>query len=158
MIVKQKLILVLAVISVLAPAFCRGDQFVQIFLPNGKTITAELAITDYERARGLMYREKINPDQGMLFVFENEGRHSFWMKNMIISIDILWLNKAKKIVHIEERVPPCKGDPCPSYASKIPAMYVLELKAGSVKENGLKRFDSLEFVLGIDVGSGDELH
>lgn len=108
-------------------------------------------MTDYERARGLMFREKINPDQGMLFIFENESQRSFWMKNMIISIDILWLNKQKRIVHIEEHVPPCEEDPCPSYASKIPAIYVLELKAGSVKENDLKKFDKLNFVLGSDL-------
>jgi uncharacterized membrane protein (UPF0127 family) len=144
---KTTLVFVYLVISVFVPAFSSGSQFVQVFLPNGKVITAELAVTDNERARGLMYREKINPDQGMLFIFETEGRHSFWMKNMVISIDILWLNKDRQIVHLEERVPPCERDPCPSYSSKIPAMYVLELKAGSVAENGLKKFDRLNFVL-----------
>ena len=69
------------------------------------------------------------------------------LQNMVISIDILWLNKEKRIVHMEERVPPCQEDPCPSYASKIPAMYVLELKAGSIQENSLKLFDRLNFVL-----------
>jgi uncharacterized membrane protein (UPF0127 family) len=150
MIVKQRFALFLAVALILAPAICAGNKFVQVFLPNGKAITAELAVTDYERARGLMFREKINPDQGMLFIFEDESQHSFWMKNMLISIDILWLNKHKQIVHIEEHVSPCKEDPCPSYASKIPAMYVLELKAGSVKENALKKFDTLNFVLESD--------
>jgi len=147
MVIKRKFVLLLAVIFVIAPVFCAKNDFIQIFLPNGKAITAELAVTDYERAKGLMFREQINPDQGMLFIFEHEGRHSFWMKNMVISIDILWLNREKQIVHIEERVPPCKTDPCPSYASKIPAMYVLELKAGSVKENDLKQHDRLNFVL-----------
>ncbi|MFC2163467.1 DUF192 domain-containing protein [Acidobacteriota bacterium] len=144
---RQSFVLLLAVVSVVSLGFCAKNKFIQVFLPNGKAVTSELAITDSERARGLMFREKINPDQGMLFVFEKEGRQSFWMKNMVISIDILWLNKEKQIVHIEERVPPCKEDPCPSYASKIPAMYVLELKAGSVQENNLKPFDRLNFVL-----------
>ena len=137
----------MAVISILAPGVSAKNKFIQVILPNGKAVTAELAVTDSERAKGLMFREKINPDQGMLFVFEDEEQHSFWMKNMVIAIDILWLNKEKQIVHIEERVPPCKEDPCPTYASKIPAKYVLELKAGSIKNNGLKRFDRLNFVL-----------
>jgi uncharacterized membrane protein (UPF0127 family) len=145
--IRQRLVLLLTVTSILAPGYCVRNKFIQVFLPNGKAITAELAITDQERARGLMFREKINPDQGMLFVFEKERRHSFWMKNMVISIDILWLNKEKQIVHIEERVPPCREDPCPSYASKIPAMYVLELKAGSVEEGKVKLFDRINFVL-----------
>jgi len=122
-------------------------KFVQIFLPNETSITAELAITDEERQLGLMFREKINYDQGMLFVFEEEGIHSFWMKNMKIPLDLLWLDKNKRIIHIEEAVPPCKRDPCPSYTPKYPAMYVLELKAGSVNENGLELYDKLDFIL-----------
>ncbi len=124
-----------------------NEEYVQVFFPNGNIITAELAITDVQRARGLMYREKINSDQGMLFVFEYAGVHSMWMKNMLISLDFLWLDNEKRIVHLEENIPPCENDPCPSYASKIQAMYVLELKAGSIKENGLKLYDKVDFVL-----------
>jgi hypothetical protein len=124
-----------------------SKEFVKIFLPNGVCITAELAVTDEERQLGLMYREKIASDQGMLFVFEEEGRHSFWMKNMKFSLDLIWLNREKRIVHIELRVPPCKDTPCPTYSSEIPAMYVLELKAGSADENKLKLYDRLEFIL-----------
>jgi len=124
-----------------------NGEYIQVFFPNGKIITAELAVSDAERARGLMDREKINPDQGMLFVFENAGAHSMWMKNMLISLDFLWLDREQRIVHIEENIPPCERDPCPSYASNIPAMYVLELKAGSIKENGLKLYDKVDFII-----------
>lgn len=124
-----------------------AEGYIQVFFPNGKIITAELAVSDAERARGLMQREKINPDQGMLFVFEYAGIHSMWMKNMLIPLDFLWLDSEKRIVHMEENIPPCERDPCPSYANEIPAMYVLELKAGSIKENGLKLYDKVDFVL-----------
>jgi hypothetical protein len=83
----------------------------------------------------------------MLFVFDYEGVHSMWMKNMLIPLDFLWLDSEQRIVHIEENVPPCERDPCPSYASKIPAMYVLELKTGSIKQNGLNLYDKIDFVL-----------
>lgn len=122
-------------------------KFIQVFLPNGIEITAEIALTDAERQRGLMFREQLDKDQGMLFVFENEGYHSFWMKNMKISIDILWLDKEKRIVHIERSVPPCQDEPCPSYTPAIPAKYVLELKAGSAEENKLRLYERIEFVL-----------
>jgi uncharacterized membrane protein (UPF0127 family) len=122
-------------------------EFIKVFLPNGVSITAELAVTDEERQQGLMYREKIDSDQGMLFVFEEEDKYSFWMKNMKFSIDILWLDRDKKIVHIERKVPPCKSLPCPTYSPLIPSMYVLELKAGSADENHLKLYDKLEFIL-----------
>ena len=124
-------------------------NYVQIFLPDGETIIAETAITDQERMQGLMYRDGINEDQGMLFVFREEGYHSFWMKNMRFAIDILWLDRQKRIIHIERRVPPCKKEPCASYSSKLPAMYVLELKAGSADKRNLKLYDRLEFVLSL---------
>lgn len=124
-----------------------SQDYIQVFFPNGKTITAELAVSDAERAKGLMHREKINPDQGMLFVFEHAGNHAMWMKNMLIPLDFLWLDREQRIVHIEENIPPCERDPCPSYASEISAMYVLELKAGSIKRNGLKLYDKVDFVL-----------
>ena len=125
----------------------RKNNYVRIFFPNGFSVTAELAETEEERALGLMFREKINPDQGMLFIFKEDGIYPFWMKNMRFSIDILWLDKKKTIIHIEENVPPCSKEPCPTYSSKLPAAYVLELKAGSVARNQLKLFDKLEFVL-----------
>jgi uncharacterized membrane protein (UPF0127 family) len=131
--------------------FCMGrggePRFVKVFFPNGASVTAELAVTEEERARGLMFREKIMPDQGMLFVFEDMGLHSFWMKNTLIPLDMLWLDNDKRIVHIESGVPPCQEDPCPSYGPRVPARYVLELKSGRAEELGLKPYDRLQFVL-----------
>lgn len=124
-----------------------SDRFVKVFLPGGKAVTAELAVTDAERARGLMFREKLLPDQGMLFVFEEEGFHSFWMKNTLIALDLVWLDAARRVIHIEADVPPCREDPCPTYGPKIPARYVLELKAGSAAAFGIKLYDQLQFAL-----------
>ena len=137
----------LAFFLVLSSLECGKQKFIKIFFPNGVSITAELAVSDEERQRGLMFWEKLNPDQGMLFVFKDENFHSFWMKNMKIPIDFLWLDREKRIVHIERNVPPCKKPPCVSYSSEMPAMYVLELKAGSVDENQLKLYDRLEFII-----------
>ena len=123
------------------------EKYIQIFFPNGKVITAELAITEDSRSRGLMFRKTLNEDQGMLFVFEEEERHAFWMKNMTFSIDILWLDGQKRIVHIERRVPPCQRDPCPSYPPNFPALYVLELKSGTTDVLNLQMFDRIEFIL-----------
>jgi uncharacterized membrane protein (UPF0127 family) len=122
-------------------------KFVQVFFPDGFSVTAELAITDEERQLGFMFRTEINQDQGMLFIFEEEGYHSFWMKNMNFPLDILWLDKDKRIIHLESCVPPCQRTPCPSYAPLLPALYVLELKAGSIEKKGLKLYDRLDFIL-----------
>lgn len=134
-------------LSLLLKLGTASSQFVQIYFPDGRSVRAELAITPEERAQGLMFRQKLAFDQGMLFVFEREGIHSFWMKNMLIPLDLIWLDKEKRVVHVEHKVPPCAKEPCPTYASKVPALYVLELKAGSFKERGLKLFDRLDFVL-----------
>jgi hypothetical protein len=125
----------------------KKDKFIRAFLPNGKAVTAELAVTAEEREKGLMFRENLAPDQGMLFIFEEEDFYSFWMKNTLIPLDIIWLNSHRQVVHIERNVPPCAGEPCPSYVSRYTAKYVLELKAGQAEENGLRLFDQISFVL-----------
>lgn len=134
----------------LCTAQTQGKRFIKMFFPDGYAITAELAVTGEERQLGLMHRKKINPDQAMLLVFGRENFYSIWMKNMEIPLDILWLDKEKRIVHIERDVPPCKEDPCPTYTSRLPAMYVLELKAGSVNEHKLKMYDRVDFVLKLE--------
>ncbi len=131
-------------------AFCRApekDRFVRVFFPDGGSVMAELAVTEAERARGLMFREKVPPDQGMLFVFEEGGLYSFWMKNTLVPLDILWLGQDRRIVHIAADVPPCTAEPCPTYGPDTPASFVLELKAGEARARGLKTGDRLEFVL-----------
>jgi uncharacterized membrane protein (UPF0127 family) len=83
----------------------------------------------------------------MLFVFEEEGQHHFWMKNTKIHLDMIWLDSGRRIIHIEWLVPPCVADPCPSYGPDLPARFVLELKGGEAEVRGLRVGDRLEFVL-----------
>jgi hypothetical protein len=110
-------------------------------------MTVELAVTDEERARGLMFRDKVLPEQGMLFVFDKEDLHTFWMKNTLVPLDMLWLGRDHRIIHIAGNVPPCAAEPCPTYGPEIPALFVLELKGGQADVLGLKIQDRLEFVL-----------
>tara|TARA_A100001015_G_C14753034_1_gene618369 strand:+ start:295 stop:690 length:396 start_codon:yes stop_codon:yes gene_type:complete len=90
----------------------------------------ELANTDKLRRKGLMYRLKLPRDHGMLFQFENEKKHTFWMKNTWIPLDIIWINKEMRIVDIKSNVQTCYIDPCPTYTPKEKALYVLEINAG----------------------------
>jgi uncharacterized membrane protein (UPF0127 family) len=135
-----------------SPGQASGDKFIKVYFSGGGAVTAELAVSDEEKQLGLMFRESIEPDQGMLFVFGEEGIQSFWMKNTLIPLDMFWLDREKRVVHIEPNVPPCPKDPCPSYQSNIPAMYVLELKAGSSEARKIKLYDRLDFVLPSRVG------
>ena len=120
---------------------------VQLFFPDGAAVTAELAVSDEERQLGLMFRPGINDDQAMLFIFEEESRQAFWMMNMRFPIDILWLGKDRRIVHIESQVPPCAQEPCPTYPTPRPARFVLEIRSGGAAAHQLKLYDRLEFIL-----------
>jgi uncharacterized membrane protein (UPF0127 family) len=126
------------------------DGKVSVAFPSGRKIQAELAVTPDERARGLMFRESLAADRGMLFVFPVADFHGFWMKNCRFPIDIIWLSPEKKVVHIEKTVPPCKKDPCPSYGPMRKAKYVLEVVADFTGREKLRLGDSLDF----DVDTG----
>jgi uncharacterized membrane protein (UPF0127 family) len=106
-----------------------------------------LADTPFKRARGLMYRDSLPDNRGMLFIFGESQSWTFWMKNTKIPLDIIWLSEQKKIVHIETNVPICTlaGDGCPQYQSNDPAMYVLELRGGRAEALKLTRGTKLQF-------------
>ena len=100
--------------------------------PNGSEFTLELAITPEQRRRGYMFREHVGPSEGMLFLFERDDRHSIWMKNCRVALDILWLDASYRVVHRVTGAQPCvEGQPCPSMVPPVPARYVLELAPGS---------------------------
>lgn len=107
----------------------------------------ELAITQEEQMQGLMFRRSLDKNKGMLFIFNEEGLASFWMKNTLIPLDIIWINKNKEVVFINENTQPCKQDPCPSISPDKKARYVLEINDGISKEIGLKVGDSMEIYL-----------
>lgn len=107
-------------------------------------VQAEVADTESKRQLGLMFREGLPEKQGMLFVFEREDKHSFWMKNMRLSLDIIWINKDKRIVDISLNVPPCK-DSCKGFIPKEKAKYVLEVSAGFTEKNRVKIGDGVDF-------------
>jgi uncharacterized membrane protein (UPF0127 family) len=111
---------------------------------KGQHINVELALNDASRMRGLMFREHLAANHGMLFVFEQETPQAFWMKNTKIPLDILYFDHAGKLVSLQEHVPPCTADPCPAYPSNAPALYVLELGGGEAAKLGIKLGETLE--------------
>lgn len=118
-------------------------------LIGGKTISAELANSPAKRTLGLMERDGLDEDKGMLFTFGIEGTYPFWMKNMKFPVDIIWINSDLSIVHIEANVPPCEAEndiDCASYVSETPAQYVLELPAGWTQKNNVSLGNTVEFV------------
>jgi len=116
-------------LALVAGAVAATPAVVPLTLPSGKVLQAEVMVSDADRAMGLMFRPSLPLDRGMIFVFESSDHHAIWMKNCRFPIDILWLDEERRIVHVEESVPPCKADPCPSYAPMRRATFVVELNA-----------------------------
>ena len=97
--------------------------------------------------KGMQFREKLASDSGMLFIFPKSQRHSFWMKDTLIPLDIIWMDQTRKIVHIFHQVLPCKTDPCPMHTPDHPALYVLEVNVGFAATWGIQIGDRAEFRL-----------
>jgi hypothetical protein len=110
---------------------------------NGVAIIADIAESPEERARGLMYREILEENTGMFFVFEEERYYAFWMKNVRFPLDILWLDRDLRVVHISANTPPCTAEPCMVYPPLKPAKYVLEVTANFTHKNNIKIGDRI---------------
>ena len=105
-------------------------------LVGGQKVRVIVADTDALREKGLGGHAGLAPDEGMLFVFEEDAPYGFWMKGMLFSIDILWLDRERKIVHIAPSVSPQTYPQ--SYAPPVPARYVLELPAGFASRHNVR--------------------
>lgn len=108
----------------------KKEASLAIFNLNGELVKEydiELADTPYERQTGLMYRTEMNSHNGMLFIFEDSAIRSFYMKNTLISLDLIFLNESLEIISICKNTTPNDESSIPSLA---PAKYVLELRSG----------------------------
>jgi uncharacterized membrane protein (UPF0127 family) len=110
---------------------------------KGQRFSVELAETSEQQALGLMFRDSMADDHGMLFLFPTESRRGFWMKNTRIPLDIMYFDKDLKLVSVAV-AKPCRTPRCPTYASEGPAQYVLELNAGKAAELGVRPGDELK--------------
>ena len=120
---------------------------------RGHAFTVELASTPAQQEHGLMDRTSIPADHGMLFVFQDDEPRTFWMKDTLIPLDMLFFDAAHKLVTIQTDALPCKADPCKLYPSNAPARYVLELNAGTAAKLGVREGDTLTFS---DVPAGSQ--
>ena len=114
------------------------DAGPRVVLPLGRSIAVEVAVTDEERAQGLMFRESLPPFAGMVFVFEGLEIRPFWMKNCHFPLDMIYTTKDGTVVDVLKNVPPCAPDPapCPSVVPGARADTVLEVNAGVADANG----------------------
>lgn len=112
-------------------------------LASGKVFQLEVTETEEQRQMGLMYRESLPDDRGMLFEFDPPMPVQFWMKNCRMSLDMIFL-RAGEIKAIAHNVPPCESDPCPTYGTPAEIDQVIEIRGGLAKEIGLKEGDKIK--------------
>jgi len=112
---------------------------------NSHCYNVELAISDEEKSQGLMFRKYLKENSGMLFLYDSQDIYTFWMKNTLIPLDLIWINKDSEIVYIEHSATPCKNDSCPTYSSNIDSSSILEINAGQSIKNNFKIGDMVTY-------------
>lgn len=121
------------------------ENYVEVVVDAAKIVkvNVELANTEEKRRLGLSFRQYLGDYDGMLFVFDNDVSNSFWMKDMKIPLDIIFVDSNYFIVDIKEAQAPCSDSYCPSIYSSAPFRYVLEVNSGFVQNNGITKDGSL---------------
>jgi uncharacterized protein len=118
-----------------------------VTLPGGRQIRAEMKMHRQDILTGMKFRDSLPPDRGMLFMYGKPGSYSFWMYEVKVPLDIVWMDQNRRIVEIYENAKPCSGPPekCLVYGGSRESMYVLELAGGMVKKCNLSVGQQLEF-------------
>ncbi len=150
-------VLLMAVTLLALPAGAVGREaarYGQVILPGGTVLDVELAESPARRQRGYMFRDGVGPEDGMIFLFEEEEFHSFWMKNVSFPLDILWMAGDGTVVDVSLLTPPCVEDPCPSYLPQGRALFVLELAGGRAEQLGIHPGQTLQVLIPEAAGAG----
>ena len=130
---KYLVILIVFLIATIFLIGCTTQVYVEI---DGETIEVEVVDTPLERREGLMHRESLCISCGMLFIMDEEAKHSFWMKNTLIPLDMVFIKSDSVIVDVLH-AEPCLADPCRHYTPREKAQYVLETNVNKFDESDI---------------------
>ena len=147
MISKKNLIFIVLFFSVVLLLFIYYNSNKNIVCFSENCFDVEISSTQEELSKGLMFRESLDKNSGMFFIFPEEGIYNFWMKNTLIPLDIIWINSNKEIVFIKKNAPPCLEEICETFSSDEKALYVLELNAKTADKINLNLEEKVEFKL-----------
>ena len=133
-------------VETISPA---ADAPVPVVTVGSAALTVELALTPAQRVQGLSGRPELARGTGMLFVYTQEGRHSFWMIDMNFPLDLVWISAQCTVIEITSNVPPpAPGQTSaelPRYVPETPVQYVLEVNAGDMESAGIQVGDPVAF-------------
>jgi uncharacterized membrane protein (UPF0127 family) len=131
------------------PETLNPDELIMrsVKLPDGQEIRAEEEITPIDMQKGMMFRDSLPRGRGMLFVHQKPGLYPYWMYQVRIPLDIIWMDTNRSIVEISPDTPPCKtrASQCPNYGGHQQAQFVLELGGGEAHRFGLHVGQTLDF-------------
>ncbi|WP_206668598.1 DUF192 domain-containing protein [Pseudomonas saliphila] len=133
---KIWLIRMCSLVALLAVMTVQADPL-QVEL-GGEVFDLELVDDPASRRQGLMGREHLAANEGMLFDFPPDTTPAIWMRNMLISLDLLFVDEQSRLVKIFTEVPPCSATPCDIYRVERPMRFVIELPAGTASRLGLE--------------------
>lgn len=124
------------------------QSYIQIPVDSGFVkVNVEVADSEQERSLGLSGRRYLGDYEGMIFVFEEETATPFWMKDMVISLDMIFIDKDGFVVDLKEDLAPCEENYCTSIYSKEKFMYNLEVNSGFVLKHGIEIGDNIDINL-----------
>ena len=113
----------------------------EMTMPNGKTVLAEALTDPVDMTRGMMFRDSLAPDRGMLFIHGAPGRYQYFTYQVKIPLDIVWMDPNRRVAEISANTPPCPSKSaraCPHYGGHEMAQYVLELGGGMASKYGVQ--------------------
>jgi uncharacterized protein len=115
---------------------------------NNFDLTVYLAMSNKQIVKGLVIKNQLKENEGMLFVYQQPAKYRFSTRGMKFPIDIIWLNNARKVIHIEHSLEPCSSDiDCPKFIPSAAALYVLETIAGFSNKHDVKIGTQIDFHL-----------
>jgi uncharacterized membrane protein (UPF0127 family) len=119
----------------------------KVTLPDGTVIRAEVMRNEKDMMRGMMFRDSLPEDRGMLFIHGSPGKYTYYMYQVKIPLDIIWMDARNTVVEISENTPPCttNASACPRYGGTKDALVVLELPGGGARKHNIQVGSRIEF-------------
>ncbi|WP_026601895.1 DUF192 domain-containing protein [Methylomonas sp. 11b] len=133
----------IAFLAALNSAGASADAFTDFnnpitFVAQQRIVYAAIAANESEREHGLMFRQTLAENQGMLFVYPDQTQRAVWMKNTLLALDVVFLTGDGRIAGLLKNLQPCPRDPCRIYDSRVAARYILELPAGFIEKHAIQ--------------------
>lgn len=141
---RSRLLFLLTVLITLNAVACEAQPKVTISTKAGREVAfqVEIADTPAKRSMGLQYRKELGSDRGMIFLFPAESPQAFWMKNTPIPLDMIFIDRERRIVGIVEQTVPFSLD---TRSVAVPSQFVLEINGGLAKRLGIQAGDRVRF-------------